>query len=237
MDACGLRVRACVHIYIYTKPRQQKFRAMNGAHLASPIRGELNWLCSLAPAGNPIYCPIGHQIWGPLGKQDVCPNFALTATKFLFSNSGNFRAKADPPKPRSCPKRPFGQLMGQNSSADWVPFAFHTRCFPFALICHWISIVFLLYGRRIASHSVDPSLTNFLGEFPGLGRALVPDVVVPEAEQRCAWSRKLIQISALAMIQPRTLTSRLPRTPPFSRLLRHAEGYSRTILTPNLQGY
>src|SRR6218665_3630218 len=74
-------------------PRQQKFRAMNGAHLASPIRGELAWLCSLAPAGNPIYCPIGHQIWGPLGKQDLCPNFALTATKFLFSNSGNFRAK------------------------------------------------------------------------------------------------------------------------------------------------
>src|SRR6218665_2247433 len=29
----------------------------------------------------------------------------------------------------------------------------------------------------------------------------------------------------------------LPRTPPFSRLLRHAGGYSRTILTPNLQVY
>src|SRR6218665_997143 len=49
-------------------------------------------------------------------------------------------------------------------------------------ICHWISIVFLLYGRRIATHSVDPSLTHFLGEFPGLGLALVPDVVVPEAD-------------------------------------------------------
>src|SRR6218665_3083477 len=45
--------------------------------------------------------------------------------------------------------------------------------------------------RRIATHLVDPSLTHFLGEFPGLGLALVPDVVVPEAEQRCAWSRKL----------------------------------------------
>src|SRR6218665_165947 len=43
----------------------------------------------------------------------------------------------------------------------------------------------LLYGRRIATHSVDPSLTHFLGEFPGLGLALVPDFVVPEAEQRC----------------------------------------------------
>src|SRR6218665_2929085 len=65
-----------------------------------------------------------------------------------------------------------------------LPSAFHTWCFPFALICHWISIVFLLYGRRIATHSVDPSLTYFLGEFPGLGLALVPDVVVPEAEQK-----------------------------------------------------
>src|SRR6218665_2141073 len=72
-----------------------------------------------------------------------------------------------------------------------LPFAFHTWCFPFALICHWISIVFLLYGRCIATHSVDPSFTHFLGEFPGLRLALVLDVVVPEAEQRCAWSRKL----------------------------------------------
>src|SRR6218665_736885 len=30
--------------------------------------------------------------------------------------------------------------------------------------------------------------------------------------------------------------TRLPRTPPFSRFLRHAGDYSRTILTPNLQG-
>src|SRR6218665_3395816 len=36
-----------------------------------------------------------------------------------------------------------------------------------------------------------PSLTHFLGEFPGLGLALVPDAVVPEAEQQCAWGRKL----------------------------------------------
>src|SRR6218665_1647177 len=62
------------------------------------------------------------------------------------------------------------------------PFPSHTWCFPFALICHWISIVFLLYDRRIATHSVDPSLTHFLGEFPGLGLTLVPDVVVPEAD-------------------------------------------------------
>src|SRR6218665_1097449 len=72
-----------------------------------------------------------------------------------------------------------------------LPFAFHTWCFPFALICHWISIVFLLYGLRITTHSVDPPLSHFLGEFPGLGLALVPDVVGPQAEQRCTWSRKL----------------------------------------------
>jgi|SRR6218665_1140667 len=62
-----------------------------------------------------------------------------------------------------------------------ISFAFHTWCFPFALICYWISIVFLLYCPRIATRSVDPSLSYFLGEFPGLGLALVPDVVVPVA--------------------------------------------------------
>src|SRR6218665_4175132 len=31
------------------------------------------------------------------------------------------------------------------------------------------------------------------------------------------------------------VATRLPSTPPFSRLLRHAGGYSRTILTPSLQ--
>src|SRR6218665_3133638 len=82
-----------------------------------------------------------------------------------------------------CPARDFARNAMVSIA---LPLAFHTWCLPFALICHWISIVFLLYGRRIATHSVDPSLTHFLGEFPGLGLALVPDVVVPEAEQRCA---------------------------------------------------
>src|SRR6218665_1928268 len=91
------------------KPSQSaKFRAMNGAHLACPIRGELGY-AHWPHLGSQIHCPIGNQIWGPLGKHDVCPNFALTAAKFVFSNSGNFRAKANLPKPRSCPKRPFGQ--------------------------------------------------------------------------------------------------------------------------------
>ena len=33
--------------------------------------------------------------------------------------------------------------------------------------------MFLLYDRRICIRSFDPSLTHFLGEFPGLGLALV----------------------------------------------------------------
>src|SRR6218665_3390175 len=87
---------------------QQKITEMNGAHLASPIRGELGY-AHWPQLGTQFISLLGTQIWGPLGKQDVCPNFALTAVKFLLSNSGNFRAKANPPKPRSCPKRPFGQ--------------------------------------------------------------------------------------------------------------------------------
>ena len=89
-----------------------------------------------------------------------------------------------------------------------LPLAFHTWCFPFALICHWISMVFLLYGRRVATHSVDPSLTHYLGEFPGLGLALVPDVVVPEADSGAHGAENSIQISALAVVEPRTLASR-----------------------------
>src|SRR6218665_1249846 len=67
---CLLPACACVRVcaYIYTKPRQQKFRAMNGAHLASPTRGEL-----------------GYAHWPQLGTQFIalletkfCPNFALT---------------------------------------------------------------------------------------------------------------------------------------------------------------
>src|SRR6218665_812196 len=46
---------------IYTKPRKQKFREMNGAHLASPIRGEL-----------------GYAHWPQLGTQFI----ALLGTKF-----------------------------------------------------------------------------------------------------------------------------------------------------------
>ena len=71
------------------------------------------------------------------------------------------------------------------------PFAFHVSVFPIPFSSPAIGFhsCFSIYGRRICTHSVDPSLTHFLGEFPGLGLALTPDVVVPEAEQRCARSR------------------------------------------------
>src|SRR6218665_3642748 len=88
-----------------------------------------------------------------------------------------------------------------------LPFAFHTWCFPFALICHWILIVFLLYSRRIAAHSVDPSPTHFLHEFPGLGLALDPDVVVPGADSGAHGAENSIQISALAGGEPQTLAT------------------------------
>src|SRR6218665_824683 len=89
-------------------PDSKNLGPMNGAHLASPINGELGY-AHRPQLGSQFHCPIGNQIWGPLGKEYVCPNFALTLRKFVFSNMGTFRAKANPPKPRSSPKRPFGQ--------------------------------------------------------------------------------------------------------------------------------
>ena len=79
----------------------------------------------IGPSWEPNLLPYWAPNLGPIREQDVCPNFALTAAKFLFSNSGNSRAKANPPKPWSCPKRPFGQWMGQNSSADWGFFSIY----------------------------------------------------------------------------------------------------------------
>src|SRR6218665_1258190 len=122
--ACGLRVRACVCIYIYTKPRQQKFRAMNGAHLASSIRGELGY-AHWPQLGSQIHCPIGNQIWGPLGKEDVCPNFALTVGKFVFINSGNLGQRQIRQSP-GLALTPIREMTGPNSSADWDYFVFNS---------------------------------------------------------------------------------------------------------------
>src|SRR6218665_1180546 len=72
------------------------------------------------PSWVPNSLPFGHQILGPLGKEDVCPNgYQICVQQF-----GNFRAKANPPKPRSCPKCPFGQWKGKNSSAHWAFISF-----------------------------------------------------------------------------------------------------------------
>src|SRR6218665_368967 len=69
--------------------------------------------------------------------------------------------------------------------------------------------------------------------------------VVPDANMGAHGTEISIQMSALAGVEPRTLASsgreQLPldyyAPPPFSRLLRHAGGYSGTILTPNPQAY
>ena len=53
--------------------------------------------------------------------------------------------------------------------------------FPLTLNFICVSSLQLMYLHP----SVDPSLTHFLGVFPGLGLAMVPNVVVAEAEQRC----------------------------------------------------
>src|SRR6218665_1900768 len=94
--------------------------------------GESLVICSLAPVWLPNSLPYWEPNLGPIiiGKEDVCPNFALTVGKFVFSNSGNFRAKANTPKPRSCPKRPcIRAINGHNSSADWGGFSISiVRC-------------------------------------------------------------------------------------------------------------
>ena len=48
--------------------------------------------------------------------------------------------------------------------------------------------MFLLYDRRICTHSIEPSLDD--SEFPSLRLALVPDVVVPEAEHGVRMKQK-----------------------------------------------
>src|SRR6218665_698983 len=67
--------------------------------------------------------------------------------------------------------------------------------FPYLVfsVCSYLPLDFNRVSslRTTYRHPVGRPFTYFLGEFPSLGLALVPDVVVPEAERRCAWSRKL----------------------------------------------
>ena len=46
---------------LHTPPIQQIFRETNGAHLASPIRGELGY-AHRPQLGSQIHCHVGHQI-------------------------------------------------------------------------------------------------------------------------------------------------------------------------------
>ena len=63
--------------------------------------------------------------------------------------------------------------------------------------------------RRICTHSVDPSLPHFLGEFPGLGLALVgyPMLWSQRRTSNAHGAEISIQISVLAWVEPRTLAS------------------------------
>jgi len=58
----------------------------------------------IGPSWAPNLGPIRENILilGPLGPEVDRSNFAVMVTKFVLSNSGNFRAKENPPKPRSC---------------------------------------------------------------------------------------------------------------------------------------
>ena len=61
--------------------------------------------------------------------------------------------------------------------------------FPFTLLHLPLNFIRVSSLPPMYLHpSIDPSLrpTNFFGEFPRLGLAMVRDVVVPEAEQGCA---------------------------------------------------
>ena len=71
----------------------------------------------------------------------------------------------------------------------------------------------------------DPSIAD--GEFPGLGLALVPDVVVPEAEHGVDMKQKSCFKFLLwpglnhgpRRLMAANVTTRLRHTPPFSHLL------------------
>ena len=67
-------IRVRTNNYLTHPPRQQIFRAMNGAHLASPVRGE-RLVMLIGPTWEPNLLPYWALNLGPIiGKQDVCPN-------------------------------------------------------------------------------------------------------------------------------------------------------------------
>src|SRR6218665_905661 len=62
-------VRVCT--YVYTKPRQHKFRAMNGAHLASQLGESLIML--IGPSWEPNLLPCWAPNLGPIRETRSLP--------------------------------------------------------------------------------------------------------------------------------------------------------------------
>src|SRR6218665_750513 len=105
---------------------------MNEAHLASPIKGELGYAYR-PQLGSQIHCPMGNQIWGSLGKEDVCPkgpskvrtlflvNFYPLSLSHFVTHSGTPKSTShisDPPISRrpstkNPDKRPLVQILSQ----------------------------------------------------------------------------------------------------------------------------
>src|SRR6218665_525418 len=136
-----------------------------------------------------LYCiSLGPQ---PVGVQGV--QCRLTSSLGEFSGYWNWSGILGY-YPRWCPSR-----LSPTPSVS--------LCFFYSLFtCHWISFVFLLYNRRICTHSIDPILAD--GEFPGLGLALVPHVVVPEAEHGVRMKQKSrFKFLPLPGFEPQTLQS------------------------------
>src|SRR6218665_3526437 len=80
----------------------------------------------------------------------------------------------------------FARIGVHRPSLRFPYLMFSTRCY-LPLNFNRVSSLRPMYRHPFGR----PFTYSLLGEFPGLGLALVPDVVVSEAEQWCAWSRKL----------------------------------------------
>src|SRR6218665_2802086 len=125
----------------------------------------------------------------------------------------------------------------------WYPspfsFAFHISelLHPLFFACHWISFLFLLHDRRICTHSVGLSITNFFRIVSRLGTVSGTRCCGPRgAAGVCMKQKSRFRFLPWLVFEPQTLQSngreRYCSAPPFNRLLRHAVGYRGAILTP-----
>src|SRR6218665_3376275 len=119
-----------------------------------------------------------------------------------------------------CPLTSLGEFLGY--WAGWYPglptvlvsiafpFAFHISVFSIHSSSPAIGFhSCFFFTVDVSALILDPSLTHFLGEFPGLGLALVPALWSQRRNSRpSAHGAEIsIQISALAGVEPRTLAS------------------------------